>query len=193
MKNKAIEIIAFILGLLTTVAGILTLPQVALLPKEWQPIIGLCLALVIVGKNGAYLVMDFLDDGVLNQSYKLPKGLTVWLLCGLALMLTSCAGVTAFLASPLGRTAVVTAQALGKQLAKATEVRVLEQIIVKAESSMAALKAQGVNENVAKEILRQSEISGLQAVIDTAQDKYQTLTGARYVVPKQPVGVVTPK
>lgn len=90
MKNKAIEIIAFILGLLTTVAGILTLPQVALLPKEWQPYIALGLALVIVGKNGAYVVMDFLDDGLLNQSYKLPKNVQVWLLCGLALMLASC-------------------------------------------------------------------------------------------------------
>lgn len=94
MKNRIIELIAFMLGLLTTVAGILTLPQVAMLPKEWQPFIGLSLALVIVGKNGFYVVMDFLDDGQLNQSYKLPKNVPLWLLCGLALMLVSCAGMT---------------------------------------------------------------------------------------------------
>lgn len=90
MKSKIIEVIAFVLGLLTTVAGALTFPQVALLPQKYQPYIAFALAVVIVGKNGAYIVMDFLDDGLLNQSYKLPKGLGVWLLCGLALMLASC-------------------------------------------------------------------------------------------------------
>jgi hypothetical protein len=92
MKNKAIEIIALILGLLTAIAGILTLPQVALLPQDWQPFVGLGLALVVVGKNAAYVVLDFSDDGQLNKSYKLPHGLPALLLCGLLLItLPSCA------------------------------------------------------------------------------------------------------
>lgn len=91
MKNKTIEILALIFGLLTTVAGVLTLPQVALLPKEWQPFVGLALALVVVGKNGAYVILDFCDDGQLNKSYKIPDGVKVALLCGLLLGLTSCA------------------------------------------------------------------------------------------------------
>lgn len=91
MKNKAIEIAALILGLLTTVAGVLTLPQVALLPQEWQPFVALSLALVVVGKNAAYVVLDFCDDGQLNKSYKLPPGLHALLLCGLLLItLPSC-------------------------------------------------------------------------------------------------------
>ena len=91
MKNKTIEILALIFGLLTTVAGVLTLPQIALLPAEWQPFVGLALALVVVGKNGAYVVLDFCDDGKLNKSYKVPPGLSVLLLCGLLLItLPSC-------------------------------------------------------------------------------------------------------
>lgn len=91
MKNKAIEIAALILGLLTTAAGVLTLPQVALLPQEWQPFVALSLALVVVGKNAAYVVLDFCDDGQLNKSYKLPPGLHALLLCGLLLItLPSC-------------------------------------------------------------------------------------------------------
>jgi hypothetical protein len=92
MKNKAIEIIALILGLLTTVAGVLTLPQVALLPQEWQPFVGLALALVVVGKNAAYVVLDFHDDGLLNKSYKLPRGLPALFLCGLLLILMPSCG-----------------------------------------------------------------------------------------------------
>lgn len=90
MKNRIIEIIAFVFGLLTTVAGVLTLPQVALLPESLQPYIGLALALVIVGKNGFYVILDFSDDGKLNKSYRGgPVGLL--LIGGLLLSLTSCA------------------------------------------------------------------------------------------------------
>lgn len=92
MKNKAIEIAALVLGLLTTVAGVLTLPQVALLPNEWQPFVALALALVVVGKNAAYVILDFADDGQLNKSYKLPPGMHALVLCGLLItLLPSCA------------------------------------------------------------------------------------------------------
>ena len=89
MKNRFIELLAFVFGLLTTLAGILTLPQVALLPQSWQPYIALCLALTIVGKNGFYVVLDFADNGKLDKSYKLGAGLL--LVAGLLLGLTSCA------------------------------------------------------------------------------------------------------
>jgi hypothetical protein len=115
MKNKAIEIVAFILGLLTAVAGILTLPTVAMLPKEWQPYIGVCLALVVVGKNGAYVILDFADDGQLNKSYKIPAAVKLLLLCGLALCLVACgtngAGQKTFVGLTKADWAVVTKDA----------------------------------------------------------------------------------
>lgn len=89
MKNRFIEILAFLFGLLTTVAGFLTLPQIALLPESLQPYIGLALALVIVGKNGAYVILDFADNGKLDKSYRRSLGLL--LMGGLLLGLTSCA------------------------------------------------------------------------------------------------------
>lgn len=89
MKNRTIEILAFLFGLLTTIAGILTLPQVAMLPESLQPYVGLSLALVVVGKNGAYVVLDFADDGKLNKSWKHGGG--ALLLVGLCLLtLPSC-------------------------------------------------------------------------------------------------------
>lgn len=90
MKNRTIEILAFLFGLLTTVAGVLTLPQIALLPESFQPYIGLSLALVIVGKNGFYVVLDFMDDGKLNKSWK-HGGAALLLLAGVCLLtLPSC-------------------------------------------------------------------------------------------------------
>jgi hypothetical protein len=87
MKNKLIETVALILGLLTTLAGVLALPQVAMLPAEWQPYVALALALVVVGKNGAYVILDWHDDGKLNKSYKVG----LFLLAGFCLLsLPSC-------------------------------------------------------------------------------------------------------
>ena len=106
MKNRLIEIVAFILGVLTALTGALTLPAVAMLPASWQPYVGLALALVVVGKNGAYVVLDFCDNGLLDNSYKAGSKLKLplILLAGLGLMLmgTSCAtrpdGTKTFLA-----------------------------------------------------------------------------------------------
>lgn len=89
MKNRIIETVALIFGLLTTVAGVLTLPQVALLPESLQPYVGLALALVVVGKNASYVILDFSDDGKLNKSWRHGAGLL--LVSGLLLGLTSCA------------------------------------------------------------------------------------------------------
>lgn len=102
------------------------------------------------------------------------------------LSLTSCAGLTAFIASPLGQTTLVTAEALGKQLANAAEETVIAQIITKATGQMALLQAQGVNADTAKEIVRQSELAGLQAVITAAQNQYIGMTGGKYVIPMLP-------
>lgn len=90
MKNRFVEMLAFILGLLTTVAGVLTLPQVALLPESLQPYVGLSLALIIVGKNGSYVVLDFLDNGKMDKSYRLPPGGLMMFLGLCLLTLPSC-------------------------------------------------------------------------------------------------------
>lgn len=90
MKNKAIEITSLILGLLTIAAGILTMPQLAMLPAEWQPYFVLGLGLVVVGKNAAYVVLDWSDDGILNKSYKLPGEKLVIGLLALTLLIPAC-------------------------------------------------------------------------------------------------------
>jgi len=108
------------------------------------------------------------------------------------MLLTNCAGIAAFVASPLGQASLVTAEALGKQLANAAEEQVVGDIITKAAGQIATLKAQGANADVAKEIVRQSELAGLQAVVTTAQQQYTGMTGHAFVLAKNPVPSVTP-
>lgn len=86
MKNRLIEMLALALLGLTTLAGIFTLPQAALLPEAWQPYLMLAGGLVLCGKNALYLVLDFCDDGKLNKSYDVSK-VKVLLLGGLCLAL----------------------------------------------------------------------------------------------------------
>lgn len=120
----------------------------------------------------------------INESIEAAKKASPLVVAGFfALSLTSCASVMAWAASPLGQATVATATTLGKQLAKAAEQQVVAQIIVKASTSLSALEAQGVNADTAKEIVRQSEMAGLQAVIETAQQQYLGMTGSRYVIP----------
>lgn len=104
--------------------------------------------------------------------------------------MVSCTGLTAFLASPVGQAAVASAATLGKQLANAVVETEVAQIITKATASLAALEAQGVNSDTAKEITRQGEMAALQAVIDAAQNQYLGMTGAKYVIPLTPVPAV---
>jgi len=90
MKNRFIEIVALILGALTALAGVLSLPAVAMLPASWQPYVALAIALVVVGKNGAYVILDFFDNGKLDQSYKVAKKIGMTCLSGLCLFLAQC-------------------------------------------------------------------------------------------------------
>lgn len=103
-----------------------------------------------------------------------------------ALALNSCTAITGFLASPLGQASLVTAETLGKQLAKAAEKQVLEEIIIKAVTTIRALTAQGINPDLSKEILRKAQIAGLQSVYDAAQVQYAAQTGARFIIPAAP-------
>jgi len=112
--------------------------------------------------------------------------------CLCMLSLTSCAGLTAFIASPIGQASIATAETLGKQLATAAEAKIIEQIILKAQAQIAALNAQGVNSNTGKEVVRQSELLGLASVVTAAQQQYIGLTGHAYVLPKNPLASVTP-
>lgn len=75
MKNKWIEIITFILMLATILAGVLTMTDAALLPPEWRPWLPLVIGGIIMVKQLAYGVLDWLDDGLLNKSYKQPTTL----------------------------------------------------------------------------------------------------------------------
>ena len=117
---------------------------------------------------------------------------SILLLALAALTLSSCAPLTNFLVSPLGQASLVTAEALGKQLAKAAEKRVLEQIIIKADAQIRTLKAHGPNADLAKEIIRTAELAGLQAVYDAAQVQYTARYGSPFTLPKNPVPNLTP-
>lgn len=128
MKNRFLETLSFILLGLTSLAGILTLPQAALLPEKWQPYLVVAGGLVLWGKNGIYLVLDFMDDGKLNKSFKLPGQVGMLLIAGLCLMcVPSCStdamgrktfiGLTGDDWAVVGRDAGVTAAKAGAQAA----------------------------------------------------------------------------
>lgn len=192
MRTKIIRALAAIIKVLAGTSAVTAYFNPELLPAKY-----VLPALIVLGVASAFkdfliTFCDILDDGKRNNSFDVSKlPLIALLCCSLALM--SCAGLTAFVASPLGQASLVTAEALTKQLAKATEVRVLEQIIVKATAQIAALKAvDDTNADLGKQIVRQSEITGLQGVIDAAQNQYVGLTGGRYVLPKNPVASVNP-
>jgi hypothetical protein len=117
------------------------------------------------------------------------------ILTAAALCLTSCTAISGFLVSPLGQAALVTAETLGKQLAENASSLVLAQIITKADAQIHTLTAQGINPDISKEIVRTSEIAGLQAVYEAAQVQYASQNGARYIIPaapKNPVSKITP-
>lgn len=189
MRQKIIHFASGLSKILAAVAAATAYFNPEVLPSKYVLPALIVVAMISGAKDGLLWLCDVLDDGKLNGSYKLP--VIAGLLC-CTMLLASCTGLTAWAASPIGKATIATATALGKQVAKTAEAKVLEQIIVKAEAQQAALVAQGENADVPKEILRQSEIAGLAGVVEAAQTKYQMLTGARYVVPKQPVGVVNP-
>ncbi|MHB1082575.1 MAG: hypothetical protein ACYC67_24495 [Prosthecobacter sp.] len=181
MRTKIIRGIAAIIKVLAGVSAVIPFVNPEVLPQKFVVPALVVFALVSASKDGLITVCDILDDGKRNGSFDVSKLPLMALLC-CCVGLMSCAGLTAWAASPLGQATIATATALGKQVAKTAETAVLAQIIVKAEAQAAALKAQGENADVPKEILRQSEIAGLAGVVEAAQTKYQMLTGARYVV-----------
>ena len=91
MKIRFVEILSFILILLTIAAGVLTLPESQVLPQGWLKFVPFVLGGVIAFKNGIYIYLDWLDDGQFNKSYKLPPGLSVVVGACLCLCLVSCA------------------------------------------------------------------------------------------------------
>lgn len=119
----------------------------------------------------------------------MPPLLMIGCLCMLSL--SSCATGSALIASPFGRALIATADQLGKAVIETTEKVGLEQIILQASAKVAALKAEGVNADPVKEILRGSQITAFADVIEAAQAKYQQLTGKRFMLSKNPVQVTT--
>ena len=72
MKNKWIELTTFLLMAATVTAGFLTTTDSNLLPPEWRPYLPFAIAGIILLKQLAYGVLDYLDDGLMNKSYKTP-------------------------------------------------------------------------------------------------------------------------
>lgn len=93
MKNKWIEIFAALLMAATVIAGFLTTTDVALIPEEYRKYLPMIIGGIIVLKQLAYGALDYLDDGLLNKSYKTPSTLLKVLLCLLlpVFLLSSCA------------------------------------------------------------------------------------------------------
>lgn len=183
MRTKIIRWASALIKVTAAVSAATAYFNPALLPARFvipAMLLGLGMSAL---KDFLIAVCDLLDDGQRNNSFDLSK-LPLIALLGCCLALVGCAQWKVFAASPLGQTAAE----LGKALAKATELRVIEQIITKAEAQMTVLKAEAdTGADLGKELMRQSEIIGLQGVIDAAQGRYVGLTGGRFVVPKQPL------
>lgn len=92
MKNKYIEIATFLLMAATVTAGFLTTTDVSLFPAEWRPYLPLVIGGIILLKQLAYGVLDYLDDGLMNKSYKTPTTLLKVLLPAMLLMSCTSAG-----------------------------------------------------------------------------------------------------
>jgi hypothetical protein len=128
--------------------------------------------------------------GEVNKAIEQAKKIVPALVaCVCVLSLSSCSAVLTWAASPLGQASIATAKVLGKELANAAQVQVLGDIITKASASAAALKAKGPESEIAREILRQSEIAGLNAVVEAAQNQYVGMTGRRFTLGKNPLTV----
>jgi hypothetical protein len=129
--------------------------------------------------------------GEVNKAIEQAKKIVPTLVaCVCVLSLSSCASVMTWAASPLGQASIATAKVLGKQLANAAQVQALGDIITKASASADALNAKGPESDIAREILRQSEIAGLNAVIEAAQNQYVGMTGRRFMLGKNPLPVM---
>jgi hypothetical protein len=158
---------------------------------HWSEIITALTTLIIFARIIVKLTPTPKDDTALDAFVDCLKHLglviqekaQIILVCLCLLSLTSCAGLTAFIASPLGQASIVTAEALGKQLASAAEESVVAQVILKAHAQIAVLNARGIQSDTAQEIVRQSEILGLAAVVIAAQQQYAGMAGHPYVFP----------
>lgn len=94
MKNKWIELITFLLMAATVTAGFLSTTDASLFPPEWRPYLPIVIGGIILLKQLAYGVLDLLDDGKLNKSYKPPTTLLkVLLILLLPACLCQCASV----------------------------------------------------------------------------------------------------
>lgn len=161
------------IGAASTAAGAFALTTYA-----WAGMAGTLIALIIgfVRGNGP----------------KPPEGLPLWIALLAMLSLSSCASMSAVLASPFGQAALATADQLAKQVILATERTGLEQIILRASAKVSSLKAQGSDADPVKETLRIAQLGGFIGVIEAAQVKYEQLTGKRYALPKNPTLPVLP-
>lgn len=147
------------------------------------------LTLSYIAKN--YAVTGDAVTAVKDALDAARKTTTVVLAFLACLLLVQCTGVAAFFASPLGQTAIVTVEALTKQLVTAEVDHELELIIRRGTAQIAARTAQGTLSDIVKESKRQAEIVMYQGIVDGAQNQYVGMTGHRYTLPKNPV-VVTP-
>jgi len=129
--------------------------------------------------------------GEVNKAIEQAKKIVpAFIACLCVLSLSSCAAVMTWAASPLGQASIATAKALGKELANAAELQILGDVILKASDSITRLEAKGPQSELGEEILRQSEIAGLSAVIEAAQNQYKGMTGRRFTLGKNPAPVL---
>lgn len=94
MKNKWIELATFLLMAATVIAGFLTTTDVNMLPPEWRPYLPLVIGGIIMLKQLAYGVLDYLDDGLFNKSYKTPTSMLRALLLLPLCLFCSCQSMT---------------------------------------------------------------------------------------------------
>ena len=87
MTSKILLWLSLIIKVASAVAGLSALPQLALLPPEWMGYATAAFAIASVLKDICNRIGDLLDDGKLNQSFKVLALFLLPLFC-----LSSCAG-----------------------------------------------------------------------------------------------------
>ncbi len=85
MKTKLLLWLTYLVKIASLITGLAAFPQLQMLPPEWMAYATLAFAAASVLKDTANRIGDLLDDGKVNQSFKV---LVVWLLP--AVLLSSC-------------------------------------------------------------------------------------------------------
>lgn len=159
-------------------------------PPAWAAYTPLVLFLLMFGGRAFQALKD--NGGLLGVikavflgKPKTPLQILIVSLCSLSL-LSSCAQIKTWSGSPTGRVVIETSAEVLKAAEQAAEPILLEQAILRAEGARRAALLQPATDFYGQ-LTRAAEVAVWTAAINTAQTRYQKLTGQRFVPGKNPV------